>query len=369
MPYYDKDKLKAALTLEDYFNLLTLFGGEPQYMPFGIVSSTICHNPPGVGSRKLYYYKNSNLFHCFTGCEDPSFDIYILVQKVMSIQKGRNLSWGEALQWVAGWKGYAPDVADQALGGFTEDWLVFQNYERINDITLNVPRKTLKAYPTDILYRFNYDVKIRPWLNDGINEEAMAFADIGYFAGQECITIPHWDVDDRFIGLRGRFLIREDAEQYGKYRPLKINGIWYTHPLGFNLYGLNWAKANIPKFKKVIVFEGEKSVLQYMSYFGTDNEIAVACCGSSISEHQFQLLMEQHPAEIVVAFDKDFEKIGDDVFAKQVKNCKRLNEKYGSYVRLSFLFDKTNSILPLKASPTDAGKDAFLKLFKERIIL
>ena len=67
--------------------------------------------------------------------------------------------------------------------------------------------------------------------------------------------------------------------------------------------------------------------------------------------------------------NKDFEKIGDDIFTKQVKNCKRLQEKYGMYVQLSFLFDKTNSVLPLKASPTDAGKDAFLELFKNRIIL
>ena len=123
------------------------------------------------------------------------------------------------------------------------------------------------------------------------------------------------------------------------------------------------------KLKKVIVFEAEKSVLQFMSYFGTDNTIAVACCGSSISEHQFQLLMDQHPTEIIVAFDKDFNEIGDDVFSKQVKTCKRLHEKYGTYVNLSFMFDKTNSILPHKASPTDAGKDAFLTLFKNRIIL
>ena len=35
---------------------------------------------------------------------------------------------------------------------------------------------------------------------------------------------------------------------------------------------------------------------------------------------------------------------------------------------ISFMFDKHN-LLPYKASPTDLGKDIFLKLFKERIFL
>lgn len=369
MPFYDKDKLKAALTVDDYFKLLAEFGGEPQRVPFGIISSTICHNPPGVGSRKLYWYNNSGLFHCYTGCENPTFDVFELVQKVKEIQQNQTLSVGQAIQWVAQWKGYAPDASDVQIGGFSEDWEIFQNYERIKECKVGINHITLEEYPRDILYRFNYDVKIRPWLNDGITEEAMAFADIGYFPGQECITIPHYDADYRLIGLRGRTLIKEVAERFGKYRPLKINGILYTHPLGLNLYGLNWAHENIPRFRKVIVFEGEKSVLQYMSYFGPENTIAVACCGSSISEHQFQLLNDYNPHEIIIAFDKDFATIGDDVFKKQVKNYTGLQKKYGSYVQLSFLFDKTNSILPQKASPTDAGKDAFLELFKNRIIL
>lgn len=369
MPYYDKEKLKAALTADDYFELLAEFGGEPQRKSFGIISSTICHNPPGVGSRKLYWYNNSGLFHCYTGCDNPSFDIFALVQKVHEIQNNQPLSIGQAIQWVAQWKGYAPDATDKQIGGFSQDWEVFQNYERIKECKINVNRITLEAYPIDVLYRFNYDVRITPWLKDGITEEVMAFADIGYFPGQECITIPHRDADDRLVGIRGRTLIKEVAELYGKYRPLKINGILYTHPLGLNLYGLNWARENIPRFRKVIVFESEKSVLQYMSYFGTDNTIAVACCGSSISEHQFQLLNDYNPQEIIIAFDKDFEKIGDDVFKKQVKNYTNLQKRFGQYVQLSFIFDKQNNILPLKASPTDVGKDAFLKLFKERIIL
>jgi len=53
-----------------------------------------------------------------------------------------------------------------------------------------------------------------------------------------------------------------------------------------NLYNLNNCKDNIRKIKKAIIFEGEKSALKYISYFGEENDIAVACCGSNISAYQ-----------------------------------------------------------------------------------
>ena len=82
--YYNKDELKAKLELEQIYDLLEVWGGEPEYNKDGLVSQTICHNLPGEGSRKLYYYPNTTLFHCFTGCADePSFDIFQLCIKVM----------------------------------------------------------------------------------------------------------------------------------------------------------------------------------------------------------------------------------------------------------------------------------------------
>lgn len=98
---YDKTEIKEQLTTDDIFNLLVDWGGEPEYTSFGIISQTICHNPPQEGSRKLYYYSNSGLFHCFTGCENPSFDIFELIIKIMDIQK--NIKWdlNQAVRFVA----------------------------------------------------------------------------------------------------------------------------------------------------------------------------------------------------------------------------------------------------------------------------
>ena len=135
-----------------------------------------------------------------------------------------------------------------------------------------------------------------------------------------------------------------------------------------NLYGLNWSKDNIKTMGKAIVFESEKSVLMYASYFGWDNNISVACCGSSLSARQIQLLKDAGAKEIIIAFDRQFQEIGDKEFKHLTRNLTRINDKYKNDVNISFIFDK-NMITGYKASPIDEGSEKFLILFKERILL
>ena len=106
----------------------------------------------------------------------------------------------------------------------------------------------------------------------------------------------------------------------------------------------------------------------YDSYFGSDNNISVACCGSSISSHQFELLRELGIQELVIAFDRQFREIGDKEFKSHTKNLQKLADKYKNYVAVSCMFDK-NNYLDYKSSPIDHGKEIFLKMFRERIIL
>ena len=170
------------------------------------------------------------------------------------------------------------------------------------------------------------------------------------------------------MGLRGRTLCKEEGELYGKYRPLKINQVLYSHPLGLNLYNLNLSKNAISAIGKAIVVEGEKSSLLYKSYFGLENDITVACCGSSLSAHQVQLLIEAGAKEIIVGFDRQFQSIGDKEFQALKRNLLKLHSKYKNSVQISFIFDK-NMITGYKSSPLDEGPEKFLQLFKERITL
>ena len=368
MVVFNKAEIKEYLSLENLYDLLVEWRGEPEYTSFGLISSTICHNMPGQGSRKLYYYENSGLFHCYTGCEEPNFDIFQLCIKINSIQNHLSFDLNDAVRWVAQRFGISGVYQQDDDKKVLDDWKYFENYERIQDIELKTHDVILKEYESDILDRFNYDVKLTPWLNEGINQEVLEHARIGFYPGGDQITIPHFDKDGRFIGLRGRTLCAEEGELFGKYRPLKINQQLYNHPLGMNLYNFNNSKNNMKYFGKAIVFEGEKSALQYQSFFGFESDISVACCGSSLSAYQMSLLMDAGIQEVVIAFDRQFQNVGDDEFKKLKRNLLKLYSKYKNYITVSFIFDK-DMITPYKSSPTDNGKDIFLKLYKERIIL
>lgn len=367
MLVFDKGEIRNSLVIDNIFDLLQEWGGDPEYASFGILCHTICHNKPGEGSKKLYYYENTGLFRCYTGC-DSYFDIFEMVVKVMNVQYAREFDLNDAVRWIAQKFGMSGREEDDPDDEELEDWKLLANYSRIQDIELKTNNVILKEYDEDILSRFNYTVKIDPWLKEGISQEALDNAMIGYYPGGDQITIPHFDQNNRFIGLRGRTLCKEEAELYGKYRPMKVNKQLYNHPLGMNLYNFNFSKENIGILKKAIIFEGEKSCLLYKTYFGLENDISVACCGSAVSAYQIQLLQEAGAEEIIIAFDRQFAEIGDDEFKRLKKNLIKLRNKYKNFVTISFMFDK-NMITGYKDSPIDCGKEKFLQLFKERIVL
>ena len=364
---FDKNEIRDTLTLENIFELLVDWGGEPEYTMFGILCSTICHNPPEEGSKKLYFYENSGLFRCYTGC-DSYFDIFELTIKIADIQWGKAFDLNDAVRWIAQKFGISGSIIDAPDDEALEDWKYLANYERIQSIEPKNNEIILKEYDDIILDRFNYDLLIGPWLREGILQAVLNQARIGFYPGGDQITIPHFDKDGRFIGLRGRTLCAEEGERYGKYRPLRINGELYNHPLGMNLYNFNLSKDNIKIMKKAIIFEGEKSCLLYKSYFGIENDISVACCGSSVSQTQIQQLIDAGAQEIIIAFDRQFKEIGDTEFQHLKKNLIKIRNRFKNDVLISFIFDK-NMLTGYKDSPIDCGKEIFLQLFKERIVL
>lgn len=367
MIVFDKSEIRQALGLENIYDLLIEWGGDPEYTEFGILSSTICHNPPGEGSRKLYFYENTGLFRCYTGC-DSAFDIFELCSKVMKIQYDEEFDLNDSVLWVARRFGLSGMIKDDDMGKTLDDWKILSNYSRIQEIELKDNKVILKDYDDSILDRLNYNIKIIPWLNEGISQDVINKAHIGFYPGADQITIPHYDINGRFIGLRGRTMCKDEAELYGKYRPMKINNQLYNHPLGMNLYGLNWSKNAIGIMKKAIIFESEKSVLKYATDFGWNNNISVACCGSNISSHQIQLLLDCGAQEIIVAFDRQFQEIGDAEFQHLKLNLLKIRTKFKNDVLISFIFDK-NMITGYKQSPIDEGKEKFLQLYKERIVI
>lgn len=362
----DKDEIKQNLTIEQVSEIVDILGGDPQQASHGLICQTICHNPPGAGSRKLYYYENSHLFKCYTnGCgENGAFDIFELVIRAKEIQEGIKLSLFQATAFIASHFGIVGTYEEEGFGSL-EDWKIFNGYERIKEVNQK-QEIILEEYDSSILRRLPHPI-IQPWIDDGILTSVMDHAGICYEACSNVVVIPHYDINNRLVGIRGRTMIDEN-EAYGKYRPLKLNGILYNHPLGYNLYNLNNSKDNIKAVGKALIVESEKATMQYSSYFGMDNDISVAICGSSLINYQVELLLSCGAKELIIAMDKDFHEIGDDDFKKVVKHLKQINKRYAKYATISFLFDK-QGLLGYKDSPLDCGREVFLKLFKERIFI
>ena len=357
---YNKDEIKNNLTIDQVASIVAEFGGDPQIQGEVLVSKTICH---GGESRKLYYYDNSHLFHCFTECGE-SFDLFELVRKIKSREQGSEYLLPHAIEYVAQYFGYSPTESSNEKDS-NYDLTYIENYDRISNIEIESQIVELKEYEDKFLKNLPHPL-IEPWLKDNISQDIMDYYEICYDPKNQGIVIPHRDINGRLVGVRERTLIQENAERYGKYLPMKLGNKMYNHPLSFNLYGLYQNKDHIKAIQKAIVLESEKSVLQYGTMFGQDNNITVAMCGSAFINYQAWLLINLGVKEIIVGLDHDFMDVKDTKAQMKIRNLKNIHKKYGNYVNISFIWDKEH-LTGMKCSPTDCGKDIFLELFKKRI--
>ena len=373
--FYDKDEIKNNLTLNQVEEIISELGGEPKREQSYLICKTICH---GGHSHKLYYYDNTKLFKCYTSCNN-TFDIFELICKIKNRIGEKKYSYYNGEQQIRDWS--LPDAVEYVAIFFNissntedfsnkqcelQDWKIFENYAK--NLNKNNKKKIveLKIWNNSILKNLPRP-KIIPWLKEGISQEVMDQYGICYDPKNEGIVIPHYDIENNLIGIRERNLIQEE-ETRGKYRPAIINGIMYNHPLGFNLYNINNSKNHIRDIKKAIVFEGEKATLLYASYFGIENDISVACCGSNLIDYQINLLLDLGVKEIIIGFDRQYKEIGDIEWKSWTKKLYNIHNKYGKYVTISFLFDMKHK-LQYKDSPIDKGIDTFLYLFKNRIYI
>lgn len=204
------------------------------------------------------------------------------------------------------------------------------------------------------------------WLKDGITKEAMDKFNIRFSISQNKIIIPHYDINNRLIGIRGRALDKKEIEEFGKYRPVQIGNIMYTHPLQFNLYGVYEHSYGIKYTKTAIMVEGEKSVLLDDQYYGKYSN-AVACCGSTFNKYHINLLTNYLGVnEIIVALDKEYVNCYDDKAKKYRNKIEQMCRKYKNQVNFSYIWDFDN-LLKEKDSPFDRGKDIFEHLYKTRV--
>ena len=212
------------------------------------------------------------------------------------------------------------------------------------------------TYDESVLDKYNNGYKwFKRFADDGILPSSQVKFKIGFSEENNRITIPHYNECGEIIGVMGR--IDSDISTNYKYLPL------IAFPKHKNLYGLYQNKEYIKKSKKAYIFESEKSVLQCDS-FGVHNTTALG--GNQISTTQVEQLLKLGVSEIVLCMDEGLmiDAIKRDI--QTIKSCLFMRD-----VKIKVIIDKENKYLPKesKCSPSDKGKEIFLKLCDECLII
>lgn len=337
--------IKEQLNDNDIIKILELLGcsfikNENDYL----ICETICHHGD---SHKLYYYKNTKMFYCYTHC--GSIDIFGLIQNSL------NIDFYDSIMWILNRFNINSNICNNRIS----DWNFIKNYKKSKTNTLKQPIKTYNDNIFNIFQKKYY----LGWINEGISIDSMIKYNIMYCDYNQQIIIPHYNSNNELIGIRARNL-NPDIDI--KYIPFYDGNILYNHSLSTNLYGLNQNKECIKRKRKVMIVESEKSVMQCDTMFQNDN-FSVAICGSNISIQQIKLLLDLNVNEIILALDRQFKELGDLESINWKNHIMKIAQKILPYVKVSILWDDYN-LLNYKDSPTDKGKETLLKLLDNKMI-
>jgi len=312
-----------------------------------------CHHPDGDGSYKLYAYFDDDetvSLYCYSNCGFMSLVDFIIHYKDCDYHTAQS-----ELDGIVGRRHMVGFIAQDLYNPAK------QLEKRHEDKSI----KDIKRLSAGILSSYS-KYAYGGWVNENISVRTQAKFGIRYSIPENKIIIPQVDKDGELIGIRGRSLDPYEVEMFGKYRPVRFRGKMLSYPTSLNWYGLYQNRETIVKTKQVIIFEAEKSVLQLDTMMnGHGNGLALS--GSSISDWQINELMKLDINEVVVGLDKDYrDESGYNIHANMiVKMFSKLLIRFN----VTVIFDDVDGLLNYKDSPTDKGKEIFLKLMRTRKVL
>jgi len=349
-------ELKDKLSEDDIKTLLYEMGATIYYEDDDTwISDTICHH----GTKpKLCYYKDSKSFHCYTECGQLDILGVVMGYKGYTIEE-----FYKVINWIC-----IKLNIDNCEYGFGDkqqisDWDFIRSYKKSSKKQLI--NKPPVPYNENILKIFQ-KWYTEDWISEGISIETMKKYMIMYSPWQQKIIIPHFNLSNQLIGVRGRSMIEEDIELFGKYTPFKVGRHFYNHSLGQNLFGLNHNIKAIQRKRKIMLVEAEKSVMQTDTMFGDEN-FTVGLCGSNLTDYQKAMILMLGVREVIVALDKQYENLESEECKKWAKHIReKIIIPLAPYVIVTILWDVSND-LSYKQSPTDRGKDTLLKLLDNKI--
>ena len=259
----------------------------------------------------------------------------------------KDMNFPTALKWAADFAGLDKEEYDIDIqlpfGGF------FQGLVK----EISEPEFSMKTYDESELdeYKGFYNTM---FLKDGISFESQEKFDIGYDALSNRVTIPIYSLDNKLIGIMGRYNGKCEKEE--RWLPI------IPCSRSLTIYGFNENYQSIEEKGMAIIGESEKFVMQADS-FGC--HIALATSGCHISDTQAKHIKSMFVPKIILAYDEGLNE--EDVIAEAEK-LKMNNQIYKNQV--GYIYDREHKYLPegSKASPSDLGKEVFAKLVKECVV-
>lgn len=269
-------------------------------------------------------------------------NIYTLV---MTTQK---LSFPNALKYVAETLGLEKREFSKKIrypfGGFYKGLMK----------EIQEPEYSMTTYDESILdeYADKYNLM---FFKDGINFQTQEHFNVGFDLESLRITVPEYTLDGKLCGIMGRL---NDSKCSKDERWLPI----IPCSRSLTLYGYHHNYESIQQKNIVVVGESEKFVQQLHSMGSC---IGLATCGCDVSDVQAKHLKALMTQKIILAYDEGLE---EEQIRSQAQKLILSNAVFHN--KVGYVYDRDNEILPKgsKASPSDFGKNVFIKLIKTHVV-
>ena len=338
-----------------------------------IIFPSVCHNK--ISSHKLYYYKSSKSFFCYSNCGSMSiFDLIMEIENTNFRNALKILCEILNVEFSQGF--YIPDEDDTFLTQIQKKKDEELELEKQKQFFIDEQERTLRIELTPInkriLQYFSSDLSYCRWLYEDYEEFALRQFEIKSYIIDGGIIIPHFDIDNNLVGIRVRNFGNKE-KFFGKYTPLYLDMTMYKHSLSYNLYGLNLNKHTIKNSKRCVIVESEKAVIKAKQWF-KNFSIVIGVCGSNISYWQINTLAKLGVKEICFCWDKDYrdetekEKWRTKVLKIYNKAIKFIERKEFD-IRLTIIdYDTVENNIEYKSNPFDLNTpNVYKQLFKNRI--
>ena len=287
-------------------------------------------------TASLFITPSKNMFHCFSCGVGGN-----LVNWLMTFE---NLSFNEAVEKVGKLSGVDIKNLKQC-----ESLKIFKSIRRIT-LKDNSKKITREILPETEIDKFSDEIP-QEWVDEGINPDVMKIFNIRIDNEANRIIYPVYDKEFRLIGFKGR-------TRYENYKAIGIQKYMNYTKIGTTDFfiGMKEQYEKINQLKKVIIFEGIKSVMKAYDW-GYDYTLAAET--SCLNDEQIKILIQMGIKDITIAFDSD-------VDIKKIRESTTMLRKFANVFILRdrrFIRDR---LLGEKEAPVDRGREIFETLLAER---